>query len=51
MKKDKDKRTEAISIRLTKEELKKIESIAKNNFDYPSSWIRKQIFNLIEQSS
>ena len=47
MKKEADKRTEAISIKLTKEEIRLIEEIAEREFDYPSSWIRRKIFEVI----
>ena len=48
MKSEKDKRTEAISVRLTKEEFLRIEKEAEKEFDFPSSWIRKKIFRMIE---
>jgi len=51
MKSEKDKRTEAISIRLTKEEIEKIERAAEREFDFPSSWIRKKIFRIIENEN
>ena len=47
MKKEADKRTEAISIKLTKEEIRLIEDRAEKEFDYPSSWIRRKIFEVI----
>ena len=51
MKNQDGKRTEAISIRLTQEEMRKIEKEAEKEFDFPSSWIRKKIFRMIENEN
>ena len=48
---EKNKKTKAISIRLTEEEMSKIEEIAKQDYDYPSSWIRKKILGIIENEN
>ena len=51
MKKEADKRTEAISVKLTKEEFRKIIERAEKEFDYPSSWIRRKIFGIIDNEN
>jgi hypothetical protein len=44
----KDKRTEAIPIKLTKGEKKTIQEASLKDHDYPSSWVRKKILRLID---
>jgi len=51
MKRDAKKRTEAICIKLTKDELRLIEEMAEHEFDYPSSWIRRKIFGVIDSEN
>ena len=44
----KDRKTVAISVRLTEKELTMIQVAAEKEFDFPSSWIRRKIMGVIE---
>jgi len=48
---EKLKRTESISIRLTKEEMAEIADASSRDFDFPSSWVRKKILGLIRDET